>query len=98
MCISCGAGLARTSGGSKSRVTAGLLAIFLGGLGIHKFYLGYNTEGLTMLLVAVIGGIVTLGILSGAMGLIALIEGIIYLGKSDEDFEITYVNAKKGWF
>jgi len=37
-------------------------------------------------------------VLSGIMGIIGLIEGIIYLTKSDEDFVKTYVENKKGWF
>ena len=39
----------------KSKVAAGLLGIFLGGLGIHNFYLGYNSKALTQLLLTVIG-------------------------------------------
>ena len=87
--------------GSKSKVTAGLLAIFLGGLGIHKFYLGYTGPGLVFLLFNTIGWIVTwflLGIPNAALGTIALIEGIIYLTKSDEEFEQIYVTGKKHWF
>ena len=39
--------------GEKSKIAAGLLAIFLGTLGVHKFYLGYTKEGLIMLLITV---------------------------------------------
>ena len=39
------------SGGEKSKLTAGLLGIFLGALGIHKFYLGYTKEAVIMLVV-----------------------------------------------
>lgn len=39
----------------KSRIAAGLLGIFLGSLGIHRFYLGYTAIGLTQLLVTVGG-------------------------------------------
>jgi TM2 domain-containing membrane protein YozV len=82
----------------KDRLVAGLLAIFLGSLGIHKFYLGYSTEGLIMLLVTVIGACLTLGIGSAVMAIIALIEGIMYLVKSQQEFERIYVYNKKGWF
>ncbi|HEY5043452.1 MAG TPA: hypothetical protein VIK53_15785 [Verrucomicrobiae bacterium] len=34
----------------------------------------------------------------GAGGLNGLIEGIIYLTKSDEDFVATYITGKRGWF
>ena len=96
VCLHCGVSLRLSS--TKSKVTAGLLAIFLGGLGIHKFYLGYNKEGLIMLLVSLIGGVITIGIASGIIATIALIEGIIYLTKDDHEFEATYVAGTKGWF
>ncbi len=76
------------------KVAAGVCGILIGGLGIHKFILGLNTQGLIMLLVTILtcgfGGIV--------MGPIGLIEGIIYLTKSDEEFYETYAVEKKGWF
>mgnify|MGYP001154718898 CR=1 FL=1 len=96
VCVHCGVSLAPAS--SKSKVTAGLLALFLGGLGIHKFYLGYNKEGLIMLLLSVILGVLTLGIVSGIVATIALVEGIIYLTKSDEEFQAVYVDEHRGWF
>lgn len=82
--------------GSK-KVTAAILAFFLGYLGVHKFFLGYNKQGLIMLLVFIFGFIL-LGIPSMIICLIAFIEFIIYLTKSDEDFEQTYVNGSKPWF
>jgi TM2 domain-containing membrane protein YozV len=87
--------------GSKSKVVAGILAIFLGGLGIHKFYLGFTAPGLVFLLVNTVGLAVTwmlLFIPNAILYLIALIEGIIYLTKSDEEFEQLYVVQKKQWF
>ena len=80
----------------KSKVAAGLLAIFLGGLGIHKFYLGYTTQGIILLLVTILGALLLVGPL--ITGVISLIEGIIYLTKSDEDFYNIYVANKKEWF
>jgi TM2 domain-containing membrane protein YozV len=82
----------------KDRMVAGLLGIFLGSLGIHKFYLGYRNEGLIMLLVSVIGGCITLGVATVVMEIIGLIEGIMYLTKSQQEFEQIYVYNKKGWF
>jgi hypothetical protein len=32
------------------------------------------------------------------MSVIGIVEGIIYLTKSDEEFVRTYIQAKKGWF
>ncbi|HEY7775790.1 MAG TPA: TM2 domain-containing protein [Kineobactrum sp.] len=87
--------------GSKSKIAAGLLAIFLGGFGIHKFYLGYTGPGLVYLLTNTIGWVITiflLGIPNMVLGVIALIEGIIYLTRSDEEFQQTYVIGRKSWF
>ncbi|WKD85352.1 hypothetical protein KCTC32516_00692 [Polaribacter huanghezhanensis] len=78
----------------SKRVISGILGIILGALGIHKFILGYTTEGIVMLLLSV----VTCGIGAYFMGLIGLIEGIIYLTKSDEEFIQVYQENKKGWF
>ncbi|MEG1493706.1 MAG: TM2 domain-containing protein [Gordonibacter sp.] len=83
---------------SKDHVAAGLLAIFLGQLGIHKFYLGYNTAGFIMLAVTIIGSIFTFGLAAGVMWVIAIIEGILYLTKSQSEFEQTYVINKREWF
>ena len=83
---------------AKEKLVAGLLAIFLGSLGIHKFYLGYTTEAVIMLVVTLAAGIFTLGAASGIMAIIALVEGIIYLTKSDDEFQQIYVYNHKGWF
>lgn len=80
--------------GADKKIVAGICGILLGCFGIHKFLLGYTKEGLIMLLVTVL----TMFIASPIMGIIGLIEGIIYLTKSDEEFVATYVNSKKGWF
>ena len=83
--------------GGKSKMAAALLAFFLGGLGVHKFYLGYNRAGIIMLLVTVFG-IILLGLPSFIIAGIAFIEGIIYMTKSDEDFYMTYVKNRREWF
>ncbi|NEQ28833.1 MAG: TM2 domain-containing protein [Microcoleus sp. SIO2G3] len=80
--------------GSDKKIAAGICGILLGAFGIHKFILGYQTEGLIMLLVTVL----TCGIGGAVMGIIGLIEGIIYLSKSPQDFVAEYVMKKKGWF
>ena len=79
---------------TKDKLVAGLLAIFLGTLGIHKFYLGYTKSGVIMLLVSLF----TFGIGATVMAVIALIEGILYLTKSDAEFYQTYVQNNKEWF
>lgn len=88
---------ASTGNDEKSKIAAGLLAIFLGGLGIHKFYLGYTKTGIVFLLISVFGFIL-LFIPNVIISIIALIEGIIYLTKSDESFDKTYVQNEKKWF
>ena len=75
---------------SEKKMAAGILAILLGGLGVHKFYLGYTQEGIIQLVLT----FVTCGIAS----VIGLIEGILYLIMPDEQFDRTYVQNKKGWF
>lgn len=75
---------------SEKKIIAGILGILVGYLGIHKFYLGYTKEGV----IQIIATFVTFGF----AGLIGFIEGIIYLTKSDEEFDKTYVEGHKGWF
>ena len=77
-------------GEENKKVLAGILAILLGSLGIHKFILGYTKEGIIQIIIS----IVTCGI----GGVIPFIEGIIYLTKTDEEFYQTYQVGKKGWF
>jgi len=107
MCVKCGFALVTPpatvavqaqSPEAKSKVAAGLLGIFLGSLGIHKFYLGYTSPGVIMLLVSLVGGAITCGVATGVMSIIGLIEGIVYLVKSDADFHRIYVEGRKGWF
>lgn len=84
--------------GADKRLAAGICGILLGSLGVHKFILGYSTEGVITLLVSLVGGFVTCGISTLAMNIIGIVEGIIYLTKSDEEFSQTYILNKKGWF
>ncbi len=79
---------------NSKKMLAGLLGIFLGGLGIHKFVLGMHTAGTIMLLVSLL----TCGFGYTVMYVIGLVEGIMYLTKSDEDFYQIYMVEKKEWF
>ena len=74
----------------NKKIIAGVLAIVIGSLGVHKFILGYTKEGIIQIVISV----VTCGI----GGLIPLVEGIIYLTKTDEEFYQTYQVGHKGWF
>ncbi len=76
--------------GADKKVLAGILGIILGGFGVHKFILGYTQEGIIQIVIT----LVTCGVGS----IVGLIEGIIYLTKSDEEFVATYVEGRKGWF
>lgn len=83
VCTNCGVALAPSApaanvaaaSGQKEKLIAGLLGIFLGGLGIHNFYLGFNKRALIQLLVSLL----TCGIGAPVMSIWGLIEGIFYL-------------------
>lgn len=90
------------TGGDNKKLLAGLLAIFLGSLGIHKFILGYQKEGIILLVTTVVG-YATMCFVIGwflvmAAWIVGLIEGIIYLTKTDEEFYNTYQVGTKPWF
>ena len=76
--------------GAEKKLAAGLCGILLGGLGIHKFILGYTKEGIIQIVITVLT--------CGFGQIIGIIEGIIYLTKSDEEFVRIYVQGHKGWF
>lgn len=80
------------------RTTAGLLAILLGGLGIHKFMMGYQQQGIIMIVISLGAGFLTCGIASIIIHIIAIVEGIIYFSMSDAEFESTYIIGRKSWF
>ena len=82
----------------NKKIMAGIFGILIGGLGIHKFILGYTSAGVIMLVVTIVGSIITFGLAGAAMGLIGLIEGILYLTKSDEEFYQTYIEEQRPWF
>lgn len=63
----------------KSKVTAALLAFFLGTLGNHNFYLGRNALGVTQLLLATVGGVLTCGMTTAGVAVWAFVEFIVIL-------------------
>jgi TM2 domain-containing membrane protein YozV len=75
---------------ANKKMVAGILGILLGSLGIHKFYLGLTTPGIIQIVITIFT--------CGIGGWIGIIEGIIYLTKTDKDFHRLYVVEKKGWF
>ena len=99
VCISCGVALARADVSAydpraSNKIVAGVCGILLGSLGVHKFILGYTGAGLIMLLFTIL----TCGVGAVITHIIGLIEGIVYLSKSDDDFVRTYVLNRREWF
>ncbi len=84
VCTSCGSSLATVNANSKSKLAAGLLGIFLGGLGVHNFYLGNTGKAVAQLLIGVLGSCIAIG--PAVSGIWGLIEGIMILcGKINTD-------------
>ena len=74
----------------NKKILAGVLAIMLGGFGIHKFILGYTKEGVLQILMSFFS--------CGLASVIPFVEGIIYLTKSDEEFYQIYQVGRRPWF
>lgn len=83
--------------GDKNKFIAGLLALFFGTFGVHKFYLGFNKAGLIMLACTLLGWVVFF-LPTMIVGAIAFIEAIIYMTRSDEQFHENYEIRRKEWF
>lgn len=97
---------------ANKKLIAGIFGIVLGVYGIHKFYLGYENEGMIMLAVTlaswvaclssffccigVVGIFGIFGILATAI--VGIIEGIIYITKPDDEFEQIYIVNRRPWF
>ena len=110
-CTNCGTSLSFNQGpmqpaggyqtklpGADKKIAAGICGILLGSFGVHKFILGYQQEGVIMLVAWFVGLVLTCGVVSIAIQIVGIIEGIIYLTKSDEEFVQTYIVNKKPWF
>ena len=94
VCLNCGAALGANgvkpagTGAPKSKISAGLLGIFLGGFGIHNFMLGYKGKAIAQVLmsgISILLTIISCGILAFtlvaafAAGIWGLVEGILIL-------------------
>ena len=84
------------------KVVAGIMGILFGQFGVHKFIIGNVGAGVAMLAITLVSWVLSLVIIGifgvAAMSIIGLIEGIIYLTKSDEEFIVRYGINHKGWF
>ena len=96
ICVHCGVRVKRGDGQTekrsktstdRSKTVAALLAIFLGWLGLHKFYTGKIMWGVIYLSVSVVGSFFTFGLTLLLIAFVSFIEGIGYLGSSDEAFQ-----------
>ena len=92
----------------NKKIAAGICGLILGGLGVHKYILGLNSAGTVMLCCTLGSWLITIvtcgfGAIIGApvimvFHIIGMVEGIIYLTKSDAEFYQLYVVQKKQWF
>ncbi len=82
------------------KLIIGLYALFFGGFGIHKFLLGeeYKQAGVIMLCIATLGGVITCGVASIVIWIISIIEAVIYITKTPEDFKKIYIDNTRQWF
>ena len=79
---------------SNKKLAAGLTGIFLGAFGVHKFILGYTKPAVIMLVVSLL----TCGVGYFVFQVIGIIEGVVYLMKSNAEFETEYLDGQKDWF
>ncbi len=79
------------------KLIAGILAIVVGAFGVHKFVLGYTVEGIIMLVVG-LAGFLLCGFPTMAVAIVGIVEGILYLTKTDDEFVSTYVVGRRAWF
>lgn len=85
------------------KLAAGICGILVGAFGVHKFILGFHGAGAMMLTIWIVG-IITGSCLivpifaSMAIQIIGLVEGILYLTKTDEEFYRIYAVERREWF
>lgn len=93
-CVNCNVELLTID--KKSKIQTGLLAIFFGAFAAHKFYLGYKKEAISTLFVFW-GGFFMYGIPTLIVALVIFVEGIIFLTKSDKDFQLYLAKHEDKW-
>jgi TM2 domain-containing membrane protein YozV len=73
----------------KSRGVAGLLALFLGSVGLHYFYMGKTSAGVLFL----VATLLTCGILGVITEIVSIIQGVLFFTSTQEEFERRWVNS-----
>ena len=87
----------------RGRTAAAFFAIGTGLLGIHKFYLGYNTQGFLLIVTSFVCLALSAIFPYASIGtavifLVTITEGVLYLLQSDDQFYKTYVENRRPWF
>ncbi len=91
---------------AKERSTAAVLAFLLGWCGAHKFYMGYVSSGIVYLLTFLFSLFMIFSLFFSIIGVFtiyipfvfSLVDGILYLTKTDEEFQKLYVEGHREWF
>lgn len=83
VCLNCGAAISSGKSGNgqtgdKQKTVAGLLAIFLGWLGLHWFYLGFNKKGLINICIWLVSLVVCFMLFIGWIGILGILALVIY--------------------
>jgi TM2 domain-containing membrane protein YozV/phage FluMu protein Com len=73
----------------KSRGVAGLLALFLGAVGLHYFYLNKTTAGVVFLIVSLL----SCGILATVTWIVSIIQAVLFFTSTQEEFERKWVTT-----
>lgn len=80
VCVNCGVATTTVNANAKNKLVAALLAFFVGGLGIHNFYLGHKKKAIIQLLLTVVGSLIIIGpVIAGIWAFVDFI--MILLGK-----------------
>ena len=73
----------------KSRGIAGLLALFLGCVGLHYFYLNKTNAGVVFL----IASLLSCGVLAVVTQIVSIIQAVLFFTSTQEEFELKWVNT-----
>jgi len=82
--------------GNGDRLISAIIAVLLGLIGAHKFYLGYKSQGILMFLAGTVGWLLIFPPFISFV--ISIAEAFIYLSKTDQEFYDTYIAKERGWF